>query len=208
MSEPKIDRRVSRTRRQLREALMSLILEKGYDNITIEEITDRADLGRTTFYLHYRDKEALLLESLEAIADDLRSQIRLDQLQLGNNEPVRTTTGPIHEVFGHAAQHSDLYKIILSGGAATRVLNHVREMLQEAAETFFGPILTASHRADIPPADSFAGYFASALLGFLTWWLDKGMPYSPDQTADLFLQLFLGGARQYMQESPALDGEA
>ena len=59
MKSNKPDRRVNRTRRLLREALLALIMEEGYDAVTIEEITDRADLGRTTFYLHYRDKEDL-----------------------------------------------------------------------------------------------------------------------------------------------------
>jgi AcrR family transcriptional regulator len=198
MSEAKTDRRISRTRRQLREALMDLILEKGYDSLTIEEITSRADLGRTTFYLHYRDKEALLLESLEAIAEELRSQIRLERMQPGDE----AVDGPIHEVFRHAAQNADLYKIILSGGAASRVLNHVRAMLQEAAEEFFGPQLAARPGEHAPPADAFAGYFASALLGFLTWWLEKGMPYGPDRMAGVFMQLFIGGAGQFVARRP------
>ena len=57
VTAPRTDRRTNRTRRQLREALLALILEKGYDSITVEDITGRADLGRTTFYLHYRDRK-------------------------------------------------------------------------------------------------------------------------------------------------------
>ncbi len=75
LTSSKTDRRVSRTRRQLRNALMALILERGYNAVTIEDITERADLGRTTFYLHFRDKEELLVESLEEIAADLKSQV-------------------------------------------------------------------------------------------------------------------------------------
>lgn len=61
MSDKQLDRRVRRTRRALQDSLTSLILEKGYDAVTVEDITDRADLGRTTFYLHYKDKEELLI---------------------------------------------------------------------------------------------------------------------------------------------------
>ncbi len=71
----KVDRRVNRTRRQLREALFNLILEKGYDAVTVEEITARADVGRTTFYLHYHDKEDLLMESIGELVDDLIEQM-------------------------------------------------------------------------------------------------------------------------------------
>lgn len=206
MQQPRTDRRVNRTRRQLREALMGLILEKGYDTITIEEITERADLGRTTFYLHYRDKEALLLESLEQIAEQLRGQIRLENIQ-PNRGQGRQGNGPIHQVFQHAAENSDLYKIILSGGAASRVLNHVRGMLLEGAMEFFAPRLNASAGEDLPPVEAFAGYFASSLLGYLTWWLDKGMPYSPEQVSDLFIQLFFGGAGQFLQALPEQKGQ-
>ena len=76
VSSPKeLDRRTRRTRRSLREALFALILEKGYDAVTIEHITERADLGRTTFYLHYRDKEDLLLEAIDTIAAELIARI-------------------------------------------------------------------------------------------------------------------------------------
>ena len=57
MGDKKVDRMINRTRRALREAMLSLILEKGYDSVTVDEIADRADVSRSTFYLHYRDKK-------------------------------------------------------------------------------------------------------------------------------------------------------
>ncbi len=70
-STPKIDRRVQRTRQLLRDALMALIVEKGYDAISVQDITDHANVARPTFYLHYKDKEELLLSSVQEIYDDL-----------------------------------------------------------------------------------------------------------------------------------------
>src|SRR5215217_6191503 len=66
----KIDRRVERTRERLQKALMDLIAERGYDSITIQDIVDRADLGRTTFYLHYNSKDDLFMSCHEAILSD------------------------------------------------------------------------------------------------------------------------------------------
>ena len=74
MAEKTTDRRVRRTRHALENALISLILEKGYDAVTIEEITDRADLGRTTFYLHFRDKEELLMNAIDTMIEDFLAQ--------------------------------------------------------------------------------------------------------------------------------------
>jgi AcrR family transcriptional regulator len=75
MANKRPDRRIGRTRRALKEALTALVLEKGYDSLTVEELTQRADLSRTTFYLHYRDKEQLLLESVDVMVNDLIRQI-------------------------------------------------------------------------------------------------------------------------------------
>src|SRR5512141_2751987 len=99
------DRRVNRTRRQLREALTTLILEKGYDAITIEDITEQADLGRTTFYVHYHGKEELLLESVGATAQELFDQVNA-QITAGTTRSVETALSSIHQVFQHAAQNS------------------------------------------------------------------------------------------------------
>ena len=73
MAQPhknKTDRRIQRTRQFLRTALLELIKEKGYDAISIEEITERANVGRATFYLHYKDKEDLLLEEFREMANE------------------------------------------------------------------------------------------------------------------------------------------
>ena len=64
------DRRVQRTRKALRSALLELIKEKGYDSVSVEEITQRANLGRATFYLHYKDKEDLLVDEFNEIVNE------------------------------------------------------------------------------------------------------------------------------------------
>ena len=66
----KMDRRVQRTRKLLRDALMSLIMEDGYDAVSIQDITEKANLGRATFYLHFKDKDELLLDVMEQFIDD------------------------------------------------------------------------------------------------------------------------------------------
>ena len=65
----KTDRRIQRTRQALRKALLELNKEKGYDSISVEEITQRANLGRATFYLHYKDKEDLLVDEFSEIVN-------------------------------------------------------------------------------------------------------------------------------------------
>jgi len=198
----KTDRRINRTRRLLRDSLMSLILEKGYDAVTVEDITTRADLGRTTFYLHYKDKEELLVESIDAIATDLKAQVDL----LGS---ARAAGGiqprPIHIAFNHAAEHADLYRIILKGEGATKTATRLRHIISEGMLEFLQVRMGILQPGVTPDVDMnlLSNYFASALLGFLTWWLEEGAIYPPDQMADFFLQIFFSGARDILGLPPA-----
>jgi AcrR family transcriptional regulator len=194
MPNEKIDRRINRTRRLLRDSLMSLILEKGYDAVTVEDITTRADLGRTTFYLHYKDKEELLVESIDAIANDLKAQVDLLSSARGIGE---MQPRPIHLAFEHAAEHADLYRIILKGEGATKAATRLRQIISDGALEFLRARMDALQLGINPNVNLplVAAYFASALLGFMTWWLESGTPYPPEQMADFFLQLFFQGSR-------------
>lgn len=91
------DRRVRRTRRLLAEAFVALVLGVGYERITVQDILDRADVGRSTFYAHFRDKQALL----ETCFDDMREQLKtvLDTMKPG--EPS-DPSGPASVLFAHA----------------------------------------------------------------------------------------------------------
>jgi AcrR family transcriptional regulator len=193
----KPDRRVSRTRRQLRDALMSLILERGYNALTIEDITERADLGRTTFYLHFRDKEDLLVESLEEIAEDLKAQV--EQIADLNMEEGGTWTNPVSVAFRHVDENRDLYRIILKGEGSSKAAGRIREIIEEAATDFFARHMSGftSAPAEVPRG-LVAGYFASAMMGFVTLWLEKELPYKGDEAADLFMKLFFRGAAKVL----------
>ena len=193
----KSDRRVGRTRRQLRNALMALILERGYNTVTVEDITDRADLGRTTFYLHYRDKEELLIESLEAIAEDLKAQV--EQLAELEMDKGRFGTNPVAVVFRHVDENRDLYRIILKGEGSSNAANRIRDIIEDAATEFFTRHM--SNFVTNPPlvqGSLVAGYFASAMMGFTMLWLDKDLPYSGDEAADQFMILFFRGAARVL----------
>jgi len=202
ISDRRTDRRIQRSKRMLKEALFTLILEKGYDGVTVEDITQKADLGRTTFYLHYRDKEDLLLRSIDAIADDLLGQISRTNL-LGSDAGIIPTfsemrqMNPVLLVFQHAGENASLYQIILRGGSATPAAGRFREIISTAAKTFFGTNLKQFTPGAQPvvPLDVLANYFAGSLLSLVTWWLENGMPYPPEQMARIFRQLFFEGAQ-------------
>jgi AcrR family transcriptional regulator len=195
----KLDRRVVRTRNALREALFALILEKGYDAVTVEEITNRADLGRTTFYLHYHDKEELLMESIGMLVDSMVEQmLRLPLVDWSlvssaeDGKPRPAITLP----FRHIAENADLYRIILRGDGTHSVKRRVHAILVQNSSRLIDALGEKEMRNlnPIVPMDVFHNYLAGAFLGFVTWWLEEEMPYKPEEMAVMFQALFVRGA--------------
>lgn len=118
MTQP--DRRIRRTRRSLHEALIALVLERGYESVTVQDIIDRADVGRSTFYAHFRDKEALLLSSF----DDLRADLRRDL------DATADLTQPSAALFSHAYRHRTVYRALCGRQASGAVVHrHLHEVI-------------------------------------------------------------------------------
>jgi len=196
--EGKIDRRILRTRRSLRQAFYALILEKGYESVTVGEITDRADLGRTTFYLHYRDKEDLLMESLRDLVNGLIAQ--LDQVSTEHWEKAEPGQ-PFPEVpltaitytFQHVAQNAILYRIILRGEGTFSASQRVRDIIIKAIMEFMEGVKARQGLEFNPqlPLDVFLNGLAGAWIGLVSWWLEEERPYSPEQMAVMYDKMFM-----------------
>jgi|WetSurMetagenome_2_1015567.scaffolds.fasta_scaffold76786_3 AcrR family transcriptional regulator len=211
--EKKLDRRIGRTRRLLREALLELVLEKGYDAVTVEDITARADLGRTTFYLHYKDKEELLMASINDMVDDLVARIARIPISSWNlrrgidvpgSDPIGEPT-PFLLAFRHAAEHADLYRVILRGSANARAMDRLKEIIYHAINEFI-EIKTARDNLKLKekvtvPLEFFTNYLAGSFLGIVTWWLESGLPYTPEQMTDMFQRTFFFGALEVLGNS-------
>lgn len=193
----KEDRRVARTRRALREALLELIQEKGYDAVTVEEITSRANLGRATFYLHYKDKEELLLEQFGEIASERARQ--LSEIPLAAWQPEASPPlMPLLTVFEHAAQNADLYRLVMRGDGHFRVADRLRAIIAGAIQD-----VIQAKSLNEPPGltphisiELLSAYFAGALLGTIAWQLEQDPPSNPHEMARTFQTLFIPGVRQ------------
>lgn len=191
------DRRSRRTRRCLKDALFSLVLEKGYDSVTIEDITSRADLGRTTFYLHYHDKDELLLESIDSIAADLIE--RLPQPEWFTPESGRERGATLQEsvlvVFQHAAENAQLYRVILRGQGAVQASGRVHAIINLKATEMIRQLIDMGGVQLSVPVEIFTNYLAGSLLALLTWWLEVDMPYTPQQMAEMYQTMFFNGSK-------------
>ncbi len=181
------DRRVRRTRRLLRQALLTLVTEKDYDRITVQDVLDRADLSRATFYAHFRDKDDLLVSGFE----DLRETMRGAMAAFAREEeaPCGGSLAATRALFGHVAEHRRLHRALVRSRAGTVVLRRVREELVALAREHFEDVIATRRAVPAVPVEVVAEHVIGALLGVVTWWLDHDTRYSADQMAAMFERL-------------------
>jgi AcrR family transcriptional regulator len=180
------DLRVKKTRRSLREAFIRLILQQGYDSISIQDIANEAETARVTFYRHYKDKEELLTDCLNVLYEEMAE--RIPPL---TPETAGTGYNPMREFFRHLEEQERLYSILFSSRGTQTVIERMRHHLAKRAieglQTYF-----PDAGKDIPL--EILGYFtASAQIGLGIWWLDHDKPYSREYMAQVSVWLTLGG---------------
>ena len=175
----KVDRRIKRTQKLLQEALISLTLEKGYDAVTIREITERADVGYTTFFRHYPDKEALLAGVLNLMKEEFQVVFTPDLIV---SEPEKM--GKF--LFEYVGENRDLCRVLLDSTNTMALLKPVQEMGLQEAELMFGPSADRQVMVDLA-----VNHLMTSLVLLIRWWLDHGMPYSPEKMGEIVAELII-----------------
>lgn len=176
---PKIDRRIARTRQMLWEALIALIQEKDYAEITIQDIADRANVNRVTFYLHYRDKQDLLEKSVEVIFNELEAKITPL-----TGEAFRLDVPPkgMTLVYQYIAENAKFYRIILGENGIPFLVTRFRAYLALVTIERFR-LVTPQGAPPPVPLEIVAGYAAGSIIGLIAWWLENDMPITPEELA-------------------------
>ena len=192
MRNTKADRRSERTRQLLSAALIELMLEQRYDEITVQDIIDRANIGRSTFYAHYLDKEDLLVSGFTRVLDTLG----LSPQQRGEGENQAPPS--LARFFQHVQEHHQLYKALVHGGGIDRLFKKSHQHMRRNIEQHLAALIPAG-QAPAAPLPLVADYLAGAILSMLTWWLDNEMPYTPEQMDTLFQQLVRPGIQTTLQ---------
>lgn len=191
------DRRVNRTRRSLATALVELIKEKHFDAITVQDLIDRAGVGRSTFYLHFRDKEDLFRKDWQHFLDALVSHVDWDGLS-GRFFPA------VH-LFAHLQEVRPFYRGLVRSRKTESVFKTGVEYLSQGLEKSLACWLT-NKPASLIPTPIVANYLAGQLFGLLRWWLDQDMPYSPERMDEIFHQLVAPGLRAALAIPQKTDG--
>ena len=175
------DRRVRRTKQRLDDALVSLIIEKGYDKTTVQDLIDRADVGRSTFYAHYETKDDLVVGWVDQLATEMELHLAQQQTDAGSIMPSLA-------LFRHLAEAHHVYKAMIGSRGIDIATEIVHSSLLRHARSGLERRPDASDQTTIP-IEVRAEFLAGSLLALLTWWIDNDMPYPPERMDEIYQEL-------------------
>jgi len=170
---PRRDRRVERTKRLLTEALMELVRERDYDDITVQDILDRADVGRSTFYAHFRNKDQLLLGDL------------------GRGLSAHPWPTGAFDLFAHLAENYGLYRSLAGTEGLPAAMDRLRRSVADTwRERLAGAAESGGEGAVAPEVAE--RFLTGAMMAVVEWWLEEGMPHPPDRMNAMLGRLTAG----------------
>jgi AcrR family transcriptional regulator len=192
MSGEIIDRRIQKTRRLLQDSLIELVSEKGFESVTIQDIVDRANVGRSTFYTHFQDKNELL----QSCFDQIGKLFELHNAHISNGGNVKDFHNArfLLNIFQFVEKNHKLFKALLGkpgiGTFNQPIYDYIFDYMYEAAR-----MLTPRDKQNSYQPEMAAHYYVSAFIGTIRWWLDKDMPCSAEELDTFFKQLAIHGFR-------------
>jgi AcrR family transcriptional regulator len=178
-----------RTRHQLEDAVFELLQEKGYDEITIQDIVDTADLGRGTFYLHFKDKE----EAVWSLIEHGLQETDLLAHQAFEEDPSSVTfETALQNMFHHIEQNKMLFKIMLGSKGNAVITLRVQDWLARDLEQEAN---TLNSQQIIPgtPIEIAVQLITGTVTRMAIWWLENPNPYSADEIAKLTYKALVTG---------------
>lgn len=173
-----VDRRVRKTRRQLRECLITLLKEKKVQDITVRELTDMADLNRGTFYLHYKDVFDLLEKTEAELQEDFTQLVcKHDAVDLKQRPSVI-----FNEIYSLVYDNADLIEILLGENGDLNFVNRLKQLIREKCLKDWMEVFRSGNAAAF---DAFFSFIVSGCIGLVQYWLQTGLKETPEQMAKL-----------------------
>ncbi|MBN9270895.1 TetR/AcrR family transcriptional regulator [Mesorhizobium sp. 65-26] len=198
MAERTIDRRIARTRATLQHALISLIPKKGYEAITVEDICDVANVGRSTFYAHCTGKDDLKRRGLDEHLRALLSARQKEALAAQGDGRARSLAFSLL-LFEHARDHLELYRALAGGRGGEVSLGSIREILSDLVRAELA-VTAAKNLPGAAPREFVVQYVVGAYMAVLTWWLDRGAKPPPAEVDRMFRRLATDGILAHLVE--------
>lgn len=187
------DRRAIRTKKMIRKALSELIEEKGLNNISITDLTTRADINRGTFYLHYTDKYDLLEKVEDEIMKEIQEQTKgIDYINMMNIDVVNEPIPFIIKLFEYFKENANFMKAILGPKGDPLFLRKLKKFTE--INLFEKKLVKAFNQENmLIPEEYFISYLISAHLGVVQQWLESGMNKSPKEMALILSKMSILG---------------
>ncbi|GIN73884.1 TetR family transcriptional regulator [Bacillus sp. J14TS2] len=186
-----VDLRIKKTRRFLRNALIELINEKGFDSITIGDLAERAEINRVTFYKHYKDKLDLLDQNIEEITSSF-----VEVVAPNNREDLITEgkeSSPIFlRLFEYISNNATFFQVMLGKNGISSFRNRLLKIIQQFMSEKLEIIHPNPHELGVPK-EIFIHYISSAHLGVIIYWLETDLIYSPAYMAKQLSYLTVEG---------------
>ena len=186
------DRRVQRTQHLLREALFSLIREKGFESLSVQDIIDRANVGRATFYAHFDNKEDLLLSGFEALRASLRERQR-EALSHGN-KLEKLAFAFSHDMLVHVDEHRHLFRAMAGKRSGATVQSVLRKLVIDLVRDDLKMMVERDGRHSVV-TDAVVEFIAGGLFGMLMWWLNGKARLSVEELDTLFRRFAIPAAK-------------
>lgn len=181
MSKDAPDRRVQKTLKLLQDALISLISEKGFESVSIQEILDRANVGRSTFYFHFGNKYELLHSCFE----DFCNLFEQHSADVSNRKQGCGENDLIFSLFRFVEQNHRPYKAVLGMEGMTMISNPIHQYIYNYINDGFKKSLASKAKPPIEK-EMLANFVTSAFIGTLYWWVHKDMPCSAEEAVKYF----------------------
>lgn len=186
MKLEKEDRRTRRTRQLLRDAVLELLKEKRFEDISVQDIIERADVARSTFYVHYADKDDLLVGKRGVFASTLGHRAEL----MADEEKESQAIFPARVWFHHIQAQDPILKVIARDSAMDLAMKTLRGILRRDIQAKVQKHIPED--GSIPPS-LVLDYMASSLMTLIKWWVKNDMSYSPQRMDEMFQQLVMPG---------------
>ena len=180
----KVDPRVRRTRRLLREAMVSLIMEKDFNSITIRDVTDRAEVAYITFFRHFESLDQLLMEVLDEGLAELRDHI--ETLAKQSETSALETEGRL--IFEYIKQKADLFHILFKSQSVARIRKKIVHTIAVIFQQSCAPLARSNSQVTI---DIMSNHIATSLLSLIEWWLENNMKPAPAEMGKVYKSLII-----------------
>ena len=212
MKEETLDRRIRKTRRVIRQCLTELLKTKRIQDITVREISEKADINRGTFYLHYRD----IFDLMEQIENELLEELEDVLNHFKSSDLLSNPALVFSRVFQLVKDNSDMVAILIGQNGDINFVNRLKRIVHEKClkdwMELFRPDSDGSQKrvlcvsgavSDDSAFEAYYSFTVTGCIGLVQYWLDSGLRETPEQLAALVEQIILKGLRLFQPEPSA-----